>query len=278
MRFSTRMWKTLFLTCVVFLTWGICGCALFDVSENTTEPDSLLKQLVGPRNAIDIEVFFVDRHKQDPLIGESLWNSLHEVGAVEPNSRESLEADGFRFRMSPSRPPRQLQSLMDISDQNDPARSTFTRSYTLPSGQQTWLVTSQVPDGTKMSFSSEQGERIIEANNGQCLLRLQAERVEDGWARLTVIPEVRHGQTTLRPQAINQEWVYHKGQETIVVYEDRLTAEMNLGEILVIGLAPNHPDSLGSRFFQPNPDSGIERLMLIRIKDMRQVKAVRAEN
>ena len=277
MLFSTRMWKRSIWTFTQLLLLGVCGCTLLAPSEATHDASDILKPVVGPRNAIDIEVFFVDRHRDDSLIGESLWNALHDVAAVEPHSRKALEKDGFRFRMCPSRPPRQLQSLMSLSDMNDPARSTFHRHYTLPSGQQTWLVTSQVPDGTTMRFSSEQGERIIETQQGQCLFRMQADRVEDGWARITLIPEVRFGHTTLRPQAIDQEWVYQEGQETVVVYEDRLTAELNVGEILVIGLDSRQPEALGSHFFQANHEEGIERLLLIRVNDMRKVQATRSD-
>src|SRR5262245_59515094 len=111
-------------------TWIICtlaacigavlaapGCALIRPFDDArTQKQSLLNPLVPPRQFIELDVYFVDRLIGDPLIGEGLWSSLFAVTAVSPEVREQLTQDGFRFAMSPSRPPRTLQTLMKLSN------------------------------------------------------------------------------------------------------------------------------------------------------------------
>ena len=236
---------------------------------------SPMHQVVAPRTAIELEVYFVDRRANDPLIGESLWSSLYAMTSVSPEIRQNLQRDGFRFAMAPSRPPRALQALLNLSNEQDPSRRVLVRRYVVPSGQQTLLVTSNVADGTELTHTTSDGERRIVLNKATCLLKVNAEMVEDGWARLTVIPEIHHGTNSMRPQATDQAWMLMEGQETLPFYNDRLTADLNLGEIVVVGLDPRTPQGVASHFFRSNPSQDVERLILIRVADIRIVEPVR---
>lgn len=247
-------------------------------TENLTVKKNPLPPIVESRDTIDLEVYFVDRRIGDPLIGESLWSSLSSVTAVAPENRAYLTDDGFRFGMASSRPPRALQSLLRLSDEQDPARRVVPHRYTVPSGQETLLMISNVPDGTPLIRKTEEGAKATELNQAQCLLRVNAQRVEDGWARISITPEIRHGASTLRPVATDQSWQYHEGQQVMPFYQHRLSAELNTGEVIVLGLDPTHPDGLASCFFRSDIASGIERLILIRVGEMRKVDPVRVEN
>lgn len=272
---STWMWIFAGLLPMVVAAAG-SGCALWlpPLGEQSLF-SSRLQPLVNSRDAIDLEVYFVDRRIGDPLIGEGLWSSLHAVTAVDPEIREHLGKDGFRFAMSPSRPPRPLQALMALSDDHDPSRRATMRRYTLPTGQETYLLTSTIPNGVTIERRGPGESKPVEIQQGNCLLRLQAERVEDGWAKLVIVPEIRHGSHQLRPRPTAQDWLYDQGQEVLAFYEDRLSAEVNVGEILVLGLAPSGKDALAGHFFRGDASQGIERLILIRVADMRKVAPIR---
>ena len=237
---------------------------------------SILHPLAAPRNAIDLEVYFVTRPAGDPLMGEGFWRSLHSLSTMDQLSLESLDKHGFRFAMSPSRPPRELQSLMALSDERDPARRAVLRRYTLPSGQETVLLTSVVPDGTEIDESLSSGHVQETLHHARCLMRLRAERVDDSWVKIDIVPEIHHGRHTVRPRPLGDDWVYDQGQNSIVFYDDRLTAELNVGEILVLGFDANDPDPLAGHFFRGNPEDGIEGLLLIRVAGLKEIEPVHA--
>jgi len=237
-----------------------------------------LPAIVESRETVELEVYFVDRRIGDPLIGESLWSSLSSITAVTSENRAHLAEDGFRFGMASSRPPRALQSLLRLSDEQDPTRRVVPHRYTVPSGQETLLVISKVPDGTPLVRKSDDGVKTTELNQAQCLLRVNTQCMDDSWTRLTITPEIRHGASTLRPVATDQNWQYHEGQQVLPFYQHRLSAELNSGEVVVLGLNPTQPDGLAACFFRSDVSSGIERLILIRVGEIRKVNPVRSEN
>lgn len=267
---------TVRLLAVWLLALSGSGCLLLlPQAAQLSEARSPLPPVPAPRDAIELEVYFVDRRIGDPLIGESLWSSLYAITAVSPDVRAQLGEDGFRFAMSPSRPPRSLQSLLRLSNEHDPSRRVVPRRYTVPSGQETLLVISDIPDGTALTVPTGESFRTVDLRDGQCLLRVQAERVEDGWAKLVIVPEIRHGAKAMRPIATDQSWEFREGQNALPFFRDRLSAELNTGEIVVLGMDPQKPDALASHFFRSDVSQGIERLILVRVAGMRRVDPVR---
>jgi len=244
-------------------------------------PEQQATSATTEKRAIDLEIFFVDRVKDSPLIGEQLWQSLHQVSTIETQNRNNLDQHGFRIAFSPARPSRQLQSLMALSTSDDPTRRALKQTLTLPVGQETFLLASTIPTGTQVRLDEDGVEHVLDIVDGKSMFRLKAELADGGWARLTLIPELRHGQHSLRPQGTKDEFVFQHGQKPVTFYEDRMTAEINIGEILVLGSDPQREDDLASHFFRGDGVSGpsdeIERLMLIRVADVHDVQGQRME-
>ncbi len=252
------------------------GCHLMvPGSAEIVSGKSPLKPIVESRDVIDVEVYYVDRAIGDPLIGDGLWQALCPISSLTAESRQRLTEDGFRYAMAPARPPRALQSLLALSNEQDPSRRVVPHRYSVPSGQETLLMVSQPPDGTPLSVATHDGNKQIELNRAQCLLRLSANFVEEGWAKISVTPEIRYGENTLRPVAMDQDWQYREQQQTLPLYQHRLTAEVNMGEVVVIGLEPQATDSIASRFFRADLVNKTERLLLIRVMNVRRVDPVR---
>jgi hypothetical protein len=263
-------------TFLILLAAGVSGCAFFSSSlTGRSFVDSKLHPLVGPREAIDLEIYYVDRRIGDPLVGEGLWSTLHEVTALEPDVRAQLHQDGFRFAMSSSRPPRILQSLMRPTGFNDPTRRVLMQRYTVPSGQETLMMTSRIAEGEVLKRDTRAATQVVELQNGKGLFRLRAERIEDGWARLVITPEIRHGRNVLRPKPTDQDWTFDQSQDAVTFHDDRLAAEVNVGEILVLGLMPGGDEKVARHFFRSAEEPGTERLLLIRVADMRKVEPIR---
>lgn len=265
------------LLCVVAIALPTCGwgCALLltDATGNGRNP---LMPIVPPKDAIELQVIFVDRVVGDPLIGESLWNDLHAVTVVDPAVRDRLMQHGFRFAMSPSRPPQSLQSLIALSTTDDPSKLALARNYTLIDGQEAWFMSSTLPPGTQVRIPMDDSVRAIEADQGSCWFRIRATRQSENWAKLEIVPEFRYGEVAIRPRPTDHEWLYEQGQKSVVLYEDRLGVELNVGEVLVLGLAGDDPDSLGRRYFRAEANGReFERLILIRLTEMKRIEPVR---
>ncbi len=276
---STWTWKSCLIGFVCILACAASGCSLlFPQTTSKTAVKSPLKPLVAPRQAITLEVYFVDRRIGDPLIGETLWGSLHSVNSIDPETRERLREDGFRVAMSAARPPRPLQALMALSVENDPTRRSISQTYMIPSGQETWIVCRPIESGTSITRQPLEGQsQTFEVNKGQALFKIQASRVEDGWANLVIIPEIQHGQSSLKPTATNTEWTLRDRRQAITLFEDRLSAELNVGEILVVGMTNDADGKMASHFFHSDKSNGLQRLMMIRIADMRIVEPERID-
>jgi hypothetical protein len=269
---SYRLTQFAVLTCVL-LVWT--GCNLFDPKTNEiVSHASLLKPIVPSRDVLELEVYFVDRSIGDPLIGESFWRDLSPISSVQAENRQRLQEDGFRYAMAPSRPPRALQTLLSLSNEEDPSRRVAPQRYSVMAGQDTVLLISAPPNGTPLKLRGEDGEKKIELNQAKCLIHLTGSRVDEGWARISLMPEIRHGQHAIRPIATDDTWLYNEQQQSIPLFHNRLSAELNIGEIIVVGLEPNSPDSTASRFFRADVSKGIERLVLIRVIGMKRIDPV----
>jgi hypothetical protein len=279
MDFSTRMWNRCLFLFVCIFACGICSCnALFPEAKQQTTVQSPLKPIVSSRDAIALEVYFIDRRIGDLLIGDSLWESLHSVSSIDVTTRNRLDSDGFRIGMSASRPPRPLQSLMNLSDENDPTRRAEVKSYMVFSDHQTLVACRDIESGTQVQRIPLEGEsQSFVVNDGFTLFKIQVSRVEDGWAKLVVIPEIQHGQNSLKPTATDSSWTLSDRRQSVTLFEDRFSAELNVGEILVLGMTKDGQGKMASHFFHSDKSNGLERLMMIRIADIRTVNPQRVE-
>jgi hypothetical protein len=70
-----------------------------------------------------------------------------------------------------------------------------------------------------------------------------------------------------------------QGQKIDHLYEQRFDVELNIGELVVIGPQGDANDSIGARFFRTGePPAESERVLVIRVTDIRQVEPVRSQD
>ena len=118
-----------------------------------------------------------------------------------------------------------------------------------------------LPDGKKRDLTNVRG-----------LLRLKAERSQDGWARLDFTPELHHGQSGTRPFAAATGWMYRTTQEVIPCFAQQFSATLNVGEMLVLTCDRDRPGTLGQSLFQFEDSNGPkQRLVVVRLADLRQI-------
>ncbi|MCA9079283.1 MAG: hypothetical protein KDA58_01940 [Planctomycetaceae bacterium] len=264
------------LICYLLVVTGGSGCALLEEEGRSTTAENPLPPIVAPRDAVELEVFVVDRTVGDPLLGAALWNSLHELSSTPPQIRHSLEMHGIQLAMSPSRPPQTVQALLALSGGQDPTRCTYMNTYVLPANQPIPLPVTVMEPEASLRLPADPGQPLV-LKHGHGLLQVQASKVEEGWARVEVTPMIQHGADVPRYRATAEEWVVDQGQQAIMLYDQRFTAELNEGELLVVGYTGGQPESVGERFFRGEWKSiPIERLVIIRLRGMHRIDPVRS--
>ncbi|MFG0334365.1 MAG: hypothetical protein ACF8TS_13455, partial [Maioricimonas sp. JB049] len=239
------------------------GCAIIDTSEQTATGKPALPPIVPPQDAIELEVYFIDRPRGDSLIGDALWNEIDQISVVEPGIRSQLNEDGIRFGVAPSSPPFALQALLDLQPYGSAAHRRVGRRYAIGSGTETELVSATLEGTCPLSLNLPDGPRTREYETPRCVFRVRAERVQDGWARLEFLPEIHYGDLRMRPVATDHDWQYRGAQEIDPLFSHRFTVELNVGEIVVVGTNKEFASPLGDYFIRNGKeDRKNERLLV----------------
>jgi hypothetical protein len=270
---------------VCLLAGMASGCALLERGSNSSEDreakaNSLLKMPSPSVDAIQLDVLFVERPVGDPTLGNALWSRLDRVSTLPASTLASLERNGFRFGVAPSDPPRTLQAALgmtgemvprDESQAYGPSGSRTTRR----SGEELSVDAWSGYSHCEISFDRSGGPESNSYQNARCVFRVKVERVQDGWAKLEITPEIHHGEMRLRRFADEQNWSTRPSQLVDPQFDQKFTVELNLGEMVVLGAGDGDSTSLGHHFFRGGTtDSRTQRLLIIRLADMRRVDGV----
>ena len=271
------------LLMLVLLSCGALACESLPSGGSSAQQSTAFKlpTLSAPRDSIELDIVFVDRPASDPLLGKMLWREIDQVGTLSAEQRATIREAGLLVGHVGSSPPDALQSLLNLTDQ-EPERqrreangipSTAARRIALPAGTDTevWsneavpLRMTSLPSGKQMELSDVRG-----------LLRLRAERSQDGWARLDFTPELHHGQTSTRPFAAATGWMYRTTQEVIPCFAQQFSANLNIGEMLVLTCDRDRPGTLGQSLFQFEDSTGSkQRLIVVRLAELRKINPKR---
>lgn len=263
----------------------VSGCALLERRSSSSsdleeKASALLKTPSPTADAIQLDVLFVERPVGDPTLGSGLWSRLDQVSTLPASTLASLERNGFRFGVAPSDPPQTLQAALgmtgemvprDESQAYGPSGSRTTRRSGEELSVDAWYGYPQC----EIALNRTEGPVRQSYEDARCVFRIKVERVQDGWARLEFTPEIHHGEMRLRRVADQQNWTTRPSQLVDPQFDQRFTVELNLGEMVVLGAGDADPTSLGHHFFRGGTtDSHTQRLLIIRLADMRRVDAV----
>lgn len=267
------------------LKWGCAlllpGCQGLFTNDKATIEEEVKSQLLKPipkmRDGIRLDVFHVDRPVGDPRIGESMWKAISQGGSLDPATIRSLDENGFRFGTVPANPPIALQSLILANSSKSKSPSTGERtlhkSFAFPTGQNAILDIMQLPEGLEVVIPGPEGNRPLTLHSARAILRVLAEKIEDGWARLEIVPEIHHGEMRTRAVAGEREWMMGYSQAVEPLYQLKFHVELNRGEMAVIGLKDQDKTPIGRWFFRNQIEAALERVMMIRLADVFAVQA-----
>lgn len=282
-----RFPSVLHILTLSLLSCGVLACESLPSGSSSAEQSTAFKlpMLSAPRDSVELDIVFVDRPVSDPLLGKTLWREVDQVGTLTAEQRATIREAGILVGHVGSSPPDALQSLLNLTDQDlerqrreaNGVPKTAARRVALPGGTDTEIWSNEAvaqrmvtqPDGKKLELANARG-----------LLRLRAERSQDGWARLDFTPELHHGQTSTRPFAAATGWMYRTTQEVIPYYAQQFSANLNVGEMLILTCDRERSGTLGQSLFQFEDSTGLrQRLVVVRLAELREItpKRMRTE-
>ncbi len=282
---ASRHWLPL-----LAVVWEIClfaGCSLFP-GDISTKSVSLNRPSLPPiqtsNDAIQLEVFLVDRPADDPLLGPTLWREVDQIAAIPAETREILHQNGFLIGHAGSSPPVAVQSLLGLvtdvsSNDNSDGKPMVGLRKRLPPGIETEVQASNPIDKCQIKIVDGARVKTCDYEQMRCMFRLKSARLRDGWIRIDFQPEIHHGELRARYTPTDEAltstgfsgqggWAYQSRQKVDARRAQQFSLTMNVGEIAIITSSPDHPDSMGERFFRREDDGGMkQRLLIVRVAD-----------
>ncbi len=256
---------------------------------------------------MQIEVVYVERPVGDRQLGKELWRHVDQVGAVDGEVRSLLRRNGLRVGVVGANPPLALQRMLGLqSDWVSPqpgaeeAKQLVGRRFYLISGAETDIQVSQVYPECAFNVASEGPAEPRRFENATCKFRVRAVRIQDGWARLEVEPQMHHGDDHLRPAVGEEGWRFKNGQQTEPFYLQRFDVKLGTGDMAIVTAEDDAPGTMGQVFFRgpaalkmprspnldasgtaqsapPDNDYPIQRLLIIRLAAMDDAQPVFAD-
>ncbi len=259
----------------------LSGCALWPSGEaHVVTAKSPLKQITPRIDAIDVEVYYVERPIGDPLLGNSLWAELDQVSTLDPVVLTALRRNGFRFGVAGSDPPRNLQAAMGRTGQtrsrtDEPDYQFSGHRFSRRSGQELILNTWPVYASCRIQLDEAGEKEFATYESARCTFRVTPKRLQDGWVSVEFVPEVHHGENKMRHQAGDQQFELLPAQEIDPFYDQRFSVELNVGEVVVLSADGDNPDSLGHHFFRGgNTDNKMQQLLIVKVANMQRLDPV----
>jgi hypothetical protein len=246
--------------------------------------NNILKPLPPQFDTINMNIVYVERNKDDPLIGKELWQEIDQIATIVPEQRQKLRELGFSVGVTGSQPSRALQRILNLRSEITDLASTSREHHlvghetNLPSGSKTEIQTSlQLP---QIEFNNIPGNQINNKTltDARCVLSIKAERLQDGWVKLIFLPEIHHGLQSIRPQPGQQNFELKQSQEIIPLYEYQFDVTISIGEMVILGREPACTDKLAEHFFSGENKEGItSRVIIVRLNDIQSIKPIYQE-
>ena len=242
--------------------------------------ESLLKKAQMSPDSFGLEIFFIRFPFGDAEANGQLWNETDEQH-FSAEIRQQLAQNGFRVGILSGQIPVALSKLLELPEKSPPPGQPMEinsagleseprvarRLLQLRSGRRGEVVVSGTYEQLPVLLR-ESGEICGQTYyQAQGLLALTPQPERDGRVRLTLIPELHHGQP-------RQQWVGGEGADQGLLrlqagrprrIFDAMTVVATLapGDMLLMSSLPNRPGSLGHHFFTCGETQRREQKLLV---------------
>ncbi len=251
------------------------GCEMLSSTAPIKPAAFKLPPLVTPKEAVELEIVFIDRVRDDGLMSDLLWREIDQIADMPPEQRTRLRKNGWRIGHASSRPPRALEQILEITAERpeitDRDRGLTARKVALLSGTDVPLELTDVL--STLEISTERSSEPFKYENAKAVLRVRVEREQDGLARLHFQPEIHHGDASLRPVATQFDWIARQQPEIAPLFDQQFSLSLNTGELAIVSATDGDEATPGHSFFRSLEKSGqMQRLMVVRVVGMQRLK------
>ncbi len=254
----------------------LTGCSLFPTDDAVSNIESrrpTLPPIQTSREAIQLEVLFVERPADDPLLGPMLWREVDQIAAIPAETRELLQQNGFRVGHVGSSLPPTVQTLLGIVGRGDVggnpnALPLVGSRKSLPPGMDTEVQTGEERESCQVRIVQGDQAKLRDYQFARSLFRMKSARLQDGWVRIDFQPEIHHGEHRVRHTPTDEGWAFRSRQNIDAKHAHQFSLTMNVGEVAIITAAPDQPETMGDLFFCRD-DNGIkkQRVLIVRVAD-----------
>lgn len=269
-------YRRLPLLAVALAVSTLLGCSLFpvgDAVEKVESRRSTLPPIQAAREAIQLEVLFIERPADDPLVGQLLWREVDQIAAIPPETRELLHQNGFRVGQVGSSLPPTVQKLLGLvgeaaSADGGEAKPLVGNRKILPPGVDTEVQTGEEHESCQLKIVHDDRVKLHEYQHARSLFRMKSMRLQDGWVKIDFQPEIHHGEHRVRHTPTDEGWAFRSRQNIDARHAHQFSLTMNVGELAIITAEPDQPESLGELFFCRD-DNGLkkQRVLIVRVAD-----------
>jgi len=236
--------------------------------------------LARPQLSVDstvLEVFTIRVPIGDEGIDRSLWDSIDEQ-RLDSQLRARLHRNGFRAGVVTGPLPQELERLLRLVDdqptdmvdeqvvQLDSEPMVRKRHLQLRADRPAKIQTTPPQEELSVLFASTEGVGGQTYYGVQPSLVVTCRPLDDARVRLTVVPELEHGEVKRQWDASDGIMFLNTGRPKRTFDELQVNVDLMPGQMLVLSPLIDRPGSLGYQFLTDDSGQQTERkLVVIRV-------------
>jgi hypothetical protein len=253
---------------LVFVPVLLCGCAPLATTSSSS------RQLSPARLAADVvllEIAFVRLPAANEVAYDAIWQAADEQ-QLPAELRSSLATNGIRVGIFGQELPSQLRELLDTRPTNFESLSEGTAAdlemggsrQRLPAraGHRSIIKASTVHSSLPVLLSEDGKVRGHQLSDARCVFALKPYPLGDGRARLTLTPEIEHGESKPRFTGSEGMIIQQTSQDRLVLDRLRVEATLSPGQTLMLSATPEIK-GLGEYYFSQQISGALERRILL---------------
>jgi hypothetical protein len=262
------------------LILGACaaGCASNSISTRNKSPLAPFKPSLETST---LEVMFVRHEYKLPALNEDLWNAVDET-ALPAEVRSAISKNGLRAGVIAGALPLRIESTLSSPSPALPSATegpgavtsigqaasapTISRRtlHVLPQ-QRSELLASDVYERLNLLVRDGDegcGHQYFKA---RCAVAITSTPLGDGRVRLSLVPEVQHGEPRQQYRGDDGMWRVDSARPKVSLETMAFEVVLSAGQTVVIGARADRPASVGHYFFTEPVNGELEqKLLLIR--------------
>ena len=249
----------------------LSGCmAMSSASSATVE--RALPPVPIPPSSIQLELMFVERPVNDPLLGSALWREMDQLAGIPADRRIALGENGFRFGLAGTEPPDTLEALLaDVDDSayDEPEGFLAGRRLVLRAGAHGDIESTTAASDWTVELTRDGRLQTTTFAAARGVIRVELRDIEAGYARLRLTPEVHHGGVLNRPTPTDDGWRYSESQVVETLSEASFELRLSLGELFTLSADDHASDRVANRFFRCECDGRLmQRVLVVRVRSI----------